>query len=75
MMQEIIRTSRSYIMAIEYASESFEEIPYRIKSEALYKGPYGSIYATRYGLKLLETGFLGVDKGFDNCTYWLLSKK
>jgi pseudaminic acid biosynthesis-associated methylase len=72
MMQEIIRVSSQYVLAMEYASTMFQEIPYRGQKEALFKGPYGEIYEKRYGLRLVETGFLGHDKGFDEITYWMM---
>lgn len=74
-MQEIIRVARKYVLAIEYAGEVFEEIPYRGEDEALFKGPYGQVYEKRYGLRLLSDGFLGPESGFDNTTMWLLGKK
>ena len=74
MMQEIIRVSSHYVLAMEYGAPTFEEIPYRGNKEALFKGPYGSVYEGRYGLRLVETGFLGKEAGFDNVTTWLFSK-
>jgi pseudaminic acid biosynthesis-associated methylase len=75
MMQEIIRVSRKWIMAIEYDAEVFTEIPYRGLSGALFKGPFGEVYEGRYGLRLLEKTPVGADQGFDRCTAWILSKE
>jgi pseudaminic acid biosynthesis-associated methylase len=74
MMQEIMRVSSKYVLCMEYANDQFEEIPYRGNPEALFKGPYGSIYQNRYGMKLKETGFLDSSKGFDRITYWMLAR-
>jgi pseudaminic acid biosynthesis-associated methylase len=72
MMQEIIRVSGKYVLCMEYASSTFEEIEYRGNPGALFKGPFGDVYVNRYGLRLLETGYL--TKGFDRLTWWMLSR-
>ena len=74
MMQEIIRVSGRYVLAMEYDSPQFEEIPYSNQKESLFKGPYGEIYEKRYGLRLIETRKLGKEDGFDNVTSWLFAK-
>jgi pseudaminic acid biosynthesis-associated methylase len=74
MMQEIIRVSGKYVMAIEYYEEIFREIDYRGGKETAFAGPYGDIYEKRYGLKLIDTGPIGEKDGFDNCTYWVFGK-
>lgn len=74
MMQEIIRVSSQYVLAMEYGATMFEEIPYRGQRNALFKGPFGEVYEKRYGLRLRETGFLDHSKGFDDVTYWMLEK-
>jgi pseudaminic acid biosynthesis-associated methylase len=74
-MQEIIRVSSKYVMAIEYYSEQFEEIEtYSGGPGTAFKGPYGEIYQGRYGLKLLKTQDLRRDQGWDRCACWLLEK-
>lgn len=75
MMQEIIRVSGRYVLAIEYANDIFEEIPYRGNSSALFRGPYGDIYEKKHGLRLVEYGFLEKGEGFDDTNFWLLSKR
>jgi len=74
MMQEIIRVSSKYVMAIEYDADTFTEVPYRGLSKALFKGPFGDVYTGRYGLKLIEKLPVGVDVGFDACTAWILER-
>jgi ubiquinone/menaquinone biosynthesis C-methylase UbiE len=75
LMQEIIRISGKWVLAIEYDADIFEEIPYRKQSRALFRGPYGQIYETKYGLRLITQGVVGKDESFDDCTWWLLSKE
>jgi ubiquinone/menaquinone biosynthesis C-methylase UbiE len=75
MMQEIIRTSGKYVLALEYANDIFEEIPYRGNKDALFRGPYGDIYEKKYGLRLVEYGHMGKEEGFDDINFWLLSKR
>ena len=70
MMEEVVRVSGKYVLAMEYAAEAFEEIPYRGQKEALFKGPYGEIYKS-FGFSLAETGFLSREQGFDSVTYWM----
>lgn len=74
MMQEVIRVSRRWVMAIEYDADIFTEVPYRGLSGALFKGPFGDVYTGRYGLKLVECLPVGANSGFDNCTCWILEK-
>lgn len=74
MMQEIIRVSAKYVLAVEYYNDIFLEVPYRGHDGALFKGPYGEIYERKYGLRLIERGRVGKADGFDDCFYWLLSK-
>lgn len=73
-MQEIIRTSAHYVLAVEYANDIFLEIPYRGNTGVLFKGPYGDIYEKKYGLRMIKSGRLGKEEGFDDTTWWLLSK-
>lgn len=73
MMQEIIRVSGEYVVALEYYSVQFENIPYR-GNDLLWKGPYGEIYEQRYGLRLLEHDQLSKEEGWDNVDVWILSK-
>lgn len=74
MMQEAIRVSSKYVMAIEYDADVFTEVPYRGLDGALFKGPFGDVYTGRYGLKLLEKVPVGINLGFDACTAWVLEK-
>lgn len=74
LMQEIIRVSGKYIMSMEYENPIFEEIPYRGKKGALYRGPWGEIYEKRYGLKALNKYRLSKEDGFDDVAVTILGK-
>jgi len=73
-MEEVVRTAKHYVLAMEYYADYLHEIPYRKAPHALFKGPYGRIYQRDFGLDLLETGLLGTSEGFDNVVYWILRK-
>ena len=75
MMQEIIRVSNGYVVAIEYDNPIFEEIPYRGLTNGLFKGPWGEVYEKRYGLRFLDKYEANKDVGFDRCTVYVLSKR
>lgn len=75
MMQEIIRVSNGFVVAIEYESPEFVEVKYHGMDGALYKGPWGDIYEKRYGLRLLDRQEVGKSDGWDECTVWVFSKR
>ena len=72
-MQKLIEMSSHYVLAIEYDSEVETEIEYRGQKGLLWKRPYGELYE-RMGLKVIDTGKLQQDVGFDNCRFWLMEK-
>lgn len=74
-MNNIIRISSDYVLAIEYDYPVENEIEYRGHAGKLWKRPYGKLYEAM-GLTLVETGLLGEKDGFDpnGVTYWLLKK-
>jgi len=73
-MSEIVRCSRKYVLCMEYFSETREEVPYRDQAGALFRDNYGKRYLDNFNLKLVETGFLAKEQGFDRITYWLMEK-
>ena len=73
-MSEIVRCSRKYVLCMEYFSETREEVPYRDQTGALFRDNYGKRYLDSFKLKLIETGFLDKEQGFDRVTYWLMEK-
>ena len=72
-MENIIRASRRYVLAIEYAAGQEEEVPYRDQRDALWRRPYGALYEAM-GLQLKYGGVADQRNGFDDCVYWLLEK-
>ena len=75
MMQEIIRVSAKYVIAIEYFEEVFRDVNYRAGKGTAFCGPYGDIYEKRYGLKQIASGHLDKEDGWDDCTYWIFRKR
>lgn len=75
LMFSIASTSAQYVLAVEYGAESDEciEILYRGERDRLWKRDYGKLYQD-LGLTLIEQGEVGPADGFDNCTWWLLTK-
>lgn len=73
-MQDIIRASARWVLAIEYHADESEHIMYRDQRDLLWKRPFGAMYEAM-GLKPVGlTYVLGPDQGFDNCTVYLLEK-
>lgn len=70
-MDSIITASRQYVLAIEYAAKTEQEVNYRGHADRLWKRPYGAMYEDR-GLVLIEEGDAGF--GFDACHFWLMRK-
>jgi ubiquinone/menaquinone biosynthesis C-methylase UbiE len=74
-MDEIVRVSRRYVLAVEYFAPQTEEVKYRDQRGALFKRDYGRLYAERFPeLTLLGHGFLGKDDGWDDVDWWLFEK-
>lgn len=70
MMENIIKASSRYILAVEYFAPEETEVEYRGKKDMLWKRNYGKLYQD-LGLTLLEEGDV---PEIDNCHYWLLKK-
>jgi pseudaminic acid biosynthesis-associated methylase len=74
-LQAILRRSRRYVLAIEYAATEDTVIPYRGHSELLWKRDFLKHYQTLCSdLTLLRHGYWDADQGFDRATWWLLEK-
>ena len=75
-MDEIVRSSRRYVLCGEYRADDLEEVPYRGQEGALYRHDYGRLYQERHpSLRLVEEGFLPRDDGvWDDITYWVFEK-
>jgi hypothetical protein len=74
-LDEIVRTSRRYVLAAEYHSDQPVELEYHGAKGALFKRDYRQIYAERFPeLKARRSGYLGADEGFDRVTYALFER-
>lgn len=69
-MRSLIDLTGRYIIAVEYDADVEEEVEYRGVKGALWKRPYGALYAA-LGMRLLS---FGEAEGFDQCMYYLLEK-
>jgi pseudaminic acid biosynthesis-associated methylase len=72
-MVSIILASRRWVLAVEYAGDTEEEVPYRGHDARLWRRPFGALYEA-LGLALEDSGVLERGDGFDCCTWWLLRK-
>ncbi len=74
-MNELVRTSRRWVMCGEYHADEPTEINYRGHDGILFKRDYGRLYAELFPeLTLVEEGFLTKDDGFDRVTYHVFEK-
>lgn len=72
-MASVIAASKSYVLAVEYASFKEEEVDYRGNEGKLWKRPFGKMYEFM-GLEIMKTMHLDAAQGFDRCTAWLCKK-
>lgn len=72
-MQAIIAASKRYVLAVEYAAETEEEVEYRGHAERLWRRPFGQMYQD-LGLRLVYEGEAPAD-AFDRCTAWILERQ
>lgn len=70
-MDAIVRASRKWVVAVEYQSETEQEVKYRGMRGQLWKRPFGKMYEA-LGLTVVDTGHAG--EGFDDCQLWVLRK-
>jgi pseudaminic acid biosynthesis-associated methylase len=70
-MRNIVQASNRWVLAVEYESETEEQIDYRGNSERLWKRPFGRLYEA-LGLRLHM--YDAETFGFDQCATWLLEK-
>jgi SAM-dependent methyltransferase len=67
-MRNVAGASHTWVLAVEYAAETEEMVPYRGHDDALWRRPFGKLYE-EMGLELVDTF---PAPGFDDCTAWLL---
>jgi pseudaminic acid biosynthesis-associated methylase len=72
-MTEIVSASHRYVLAVEYAADKEEEVSYRGHAERLWRRPFGKMYE-QMGLRLIDSGLLLPEHGFDTTTYWLMQR-
>jgi pseudaminic acid biosynthesis-associated methylase len=68
-LDSIIAASTKYVLAVEYAAETEEEVLYRGHTERLWRRPFGRMYVEK-GLRPIAFGDAG--EGFDQCAYWIM---
>lgn len=74
-ISEIVRTSRRYVLALEYFAEEETTIPYRGSNDLLWKRNFLAHYQTQFPeLKLVRSGYYDQEQGFDRTHWWLLEK-
>lgn len=74
-IEQLVRVSRRYVLALEYWAAEEEEVPYHGEVGALFKRDYGSIIRTLApDLKPVESGYLDAEEGWDRITWWLFEK-
>ena len=72
---EIVRCSRRVVLWAEYHAASTEEVPYHGEAGTLFRRDYGAIFAALHPeLRMIESGFLDRDAGFDRATWQLLER-
>ncbi|KKK76627.1 hypothetical protein LCGC14_2861720, partial [marine sediment metagenome] len=74
-MEEIIRVSNKYVLAIEYYANEERERPFLGKLGITWERPYKNMYVIDEGLKLLEEGFLTREDGFNDLHYQVFEKE
>lgn len=72
-MTAIANVTNSYVLAVEYEAQEEQMVKYRGNVDRLWRRPFGQMYQ-ELGFDLIETGSVGQEDGFDNCTWWLLEK-
>ena len=74
-LDEIYRVSARYILTHEYFAETETDIPWHGLSGALFKRNFLGHWRQRYPqLRLIDTGYLTLEQGFDRMTFWILEK-
>jgi pseudaminic acid biosynthesis-associated methylase len=72
-LREIVRCSSRYVLSIEYEAPEHVDVPYRGQEGALFKRPYGTLYAATFPrLQPVVGGFIGQAGGWDDVTWSLL---
>lgn len=74
-MREICRVSNRYVLALEIYAEDETIVPYRGHDDLLWKRDFLKIYQDSCPeLKLVSTGYIGPEQGYDRAHWWLMEK-
>ena len=74
-LAEIVRVSARFVLAAEYFAESEEVVHYRGRDDLLWRRDFHAAYlGVEPRLALVRSGYLGPERGFDRCHWWLLEK-
>ena len=74
-MDEIHRTARRYILAVEYFAESETPIPYRGRGDLLWKRNFRKHYLDRFPhLTVIGEGYADASADSDGSDWWLFEK-
>ena len=71
-MGAIVKASRRWVLAVEYAAEDEEPVVYRGHEGYLWRRPFGKLYEDM-GLEMVDAFDAPAD-AFDRCRAWLLRK-
>lgn len=74
-LSNLYKTSKRYILIMEYYWPTVKQMEYRGLKNALWKRDYGSIFLENFSVELIETGYLDSRDGFDRVTWWLFEKQ
>lgn len=73
-LNNIYKTSKKYILAMEYYWPLVKTIEYRGLKDVLWKQDFGALWLRSQDVELIETGYLDARDGFDRVTWWLFKK-
>jgi pseudaminic acid biosynthesis-associated methylase len=74
-IDELVRCSARFVLWAEYHAPATEEVPYHGIAGSLFRRDYGSIFAELHPeLRVVDSGFLDRDAGFDRVTWQLLER-
>ena len=75
-IDELVRCSKRFVLWAEYHADASEEVPYHGVAGSLFRRDYGAIYARLHPeLRVVDSGFLDRDMGFDRVTWQLLERR
>jgi pseudaminic acid biosynthesis-associated methylase len=74
-IDELVRCSGRFVLWAEYHAPATEEVPYHGVAGSLFRRDYASIFAKRHPeLRVVDSGFLDQEAGFDRVTWQLLER-